>query len=171
MSKVTFALFGASLALVGLLFAGLVSADPLIDPQKNTVRADQVEKTEAEWRTELTSEEYRILREKGTERAFTGKHWDDHAPGVYTCGGCGLPLFDAEHKFESGTGWPSYWQPIASDRVHTVADRSLGMMRVEAVCARCGGHLGHVFRDGPKPTGLRYCINGNVLDKVAASSD
>jgi len=138
------------------------------DARPQPSREDRVIKTESEWRAELTPEEFRVLREQGTERAFTGSYHDDHADGVYTCAGCGLPLFSSEHKFDSGTGWPSYYKPIGSDRVDRIPDRSLGMVRTEVTCARCGGHLGHVFRDGPPPTGLRYCINSVSLDKISA---
>ncbi|MCB9672521.1 MAG: peptide-methionine (R)-S-oxide reductase MsrB [Alphaproteobacteria bacterium] len=128
-------------------------------------RADRIEKSDEAWKEALSAEEYRILRQAGTERAFTGKYWDDHAPGVYVCAGCGLELFSSTDKFDSGTGWPSFSKPMASDRVDEHSDVSYGMVRTEVACARCGGHLGHVFPDGPRPTGLRYCINGNVLDK------
>lgn len=129
-------------------------------------RADRIVKADAEWQETLSAEEYRILRQAGTERAFTGDYWNDKTPGVYTCGACDLELFSSEAKFDSGTGWPSYHSPIAEDRVDLHSDVSYGMTRVEVTCARCGGHLGHVFDDGPAPTGKRYCINGNALDKV-----
>jgi peptide-methionine (R)-S-oxide reductase len=124
----------------------------------------QVEKSDAEWKGELTPQQYRVLREKGTEAPFTGKYWNEHADGVYRCAACGSPLFDAETKFESGTGWPSFYEPIESGRVASEEDRGHFMRRTEVHCARCGGHLGHVFDDGPQPTGLRYCINSASLD-------
>ena len=122
-----------------------------------------VEKTESEWKKELDPEAYNVLREKGTERAFTGKYATNHAAGIYTCAACHEPLFSSETKFESGTGWPSFYKPILKEAVAEETDREFGMVRTEALCAKCGGHLGHVFDDGPKPTGLRYCMNGVAL--------
>jgi len=122
----------------------------------------KITKTEEQWKKQLTPEQYRVLRESGTERAFTGKYWDNHAAGIYKCAACGLDLFDSKTKFESGTGWPSFWTVIPG-HVEEHRDTSLGMLRVEVLCARCGGHLGHVFDDGPEPTGLRYCINSISL--------
>src|SRR4051812_25746636 len=125
----------------------------------------KIEKSDEEWRKTLTPEQYQVLRGKGTERAFTGPYWDDHDQGVYKCAGCGAPLFRSDTKFDSGTGWPSFNAPVAPDAVATETDESHGMVRTEAMCAACGGHLGHVFPDGPRPTGLRYCINGASLKK------
>lgn len=122
-----------------------------------------VVKSEEEWRTKLTPLQYHILREKGTEPAFTGEYWDNHKKGTYVCAGCQLPLFDSKTKFESGTGWPSFYKPMTDSAVLTIEDRSYGMLREEVVCHRCGGHLGHVFDDGPAPTGLRYCMNSASL--------
>jgi peptide-methionine (R)-S-oxide reductase len=125
--------------------------------------ADKVMKSERDWRTDLTPEQYHVLREKGTERAFTGAYWNTKEPGKYLCAGCGTELFSSETKYDSGTGWPSFWAPVSPSNVATDEDRSLGMRRVEVHCAKCGGHLGHLFDDGPDPTGMRYCINSASL--------
>lgn len=126
--------------------------------------SERILKSEEEWKEILDDNEFYILRQEGTERAFSGDLWDHKEEGVYTCAGCGLPLFASDTKFKSGTGWPSYYQPIAESHVGTHEDRAFGMIRTEVHCARCGGHLGHIFNDGPPPTGLRYCINSASLD-------
>ncbi|HXJ33003.1 MAG TPA: peptide-methionine (R)-S-oxide reductase MsrB [Candidatus Eisenbacteria bacterium] len=124
----------------------------------------KVTKSDEEWRRELTPEQYAVCRQKGTERAFTGKYWNTKDDGTYHCSACGAPLFDAKTKFDSGTGWPSFWKPVSPDAVKTEEDTSHGMRRIEALCAACDAHLGHVFPDGPQPTGERYCMNSVSLD-------
>lgn len=142
---------------VGTLLVALAPAAP------EEPRMEKIAKTDAEWRALLTPEQYRVTRQQGTERACSGPFHDNHAPGTYFCVCCGLPLFASDDKFDSGTGWPSYFRPVAPENVATRVDRSHFMVRTEVLCARCDAHLGHVFEDGPPPTGLRYCINSVAL--------
>ncbi len=135
-----------------------------VSTDEGNIMNEKVVKTDDEWRELLTDEEYYILRKKGTERAFTGEFNEFKGKGVFLCAGCGNELFSSDSKFDSGTGWPSFWEPISEQNIETEEDNSLFTRRTEILCSRCGGHLGHVFEDGPKPTGLRYCINSAALD-------
>lgn len=156
-----------------LVAAGLLTSAVACQAQTTTQPKDtvmfKVNKTEDEWRKQLSPFEYQVLREKGTERAYTGEYWDHHEDGTYTCKGCGAPLFTSNEKFDSGCGWPSYYDAIDSGAIVTKPDYSHGMVRTEIMCAKCGGHLGHVFDDGPKPTGLRYCVNSASIDFKASA--
>ena len=139
-------------------------SDPAVQALNTDELADTVVRTEEEWREILTPEEFEVLREEGTELAFRNEYNDNKAEGIYSCAACGNPMFTSETKFDSGTGWPSFYAPIAKERVKEVDDYALGMVRTEVECARCGSHIGHVFPDGPEPTGLRYCLNSIALD-------
>ncbi len=158
--RIVLGLILALLAL-GLVIRWLVSDQPL--HKIGVPMGDKIVKSDAEWRAQLTAEQYRITRQKGTEPAFTGALWNSKTPGVFHCVCCGQPLFDSGHKFDSGTGWPSFWQPIDDNHVSLVPDYGHFMVRTEVTCSRCDAHLGHVFRDGPPPSGLRYCLNSAAL--------
>jgi len=134
--------------------------------KKGVIEVEKVHKTDEEWKAQLTPEQFQVARKAGTERAFSGKYWDNHEHGFYRCVCCQTALFSSDTKFESGTGWPSFYQPIAKDNVESKSDGTLGMMRTEVLCTKCDAHLGHVFDDGPRPTGLRYCMNSASLDFV-----
>ncbi|MFY9235137.1 MAG: peptide-methionine (R)-S-oxide reductase MsrB [Fimbriimonadaceae bacterium] len=154
-------LVGLVVALTAFVPQGVTTPAP--ETQGSPKRKDKLVLTEAEWKKRLTPKQYDILRKKGTEAAFCGRFIDNKQDGVYSCAGCGLPLFKSDAKFDSGTGWPSFFQPYSKENVWTRTDRTAGMVREEVLCARCDGHLGHVFNDGPKPSGLRFCINSEVL--------
>ncbi|MBK6264307.1 peptide-methionine (R)-S-oxide reductase MsrB [Marivirga sp. S37H4] len=151
--------------LIGLGFQSCAQKSSGTENQSTTKKHEfKVQKTEAEWKASLSNEAYTVLRESGTEKAFSGKYNNFKKEGVFTCAGCNTPLFSSETKFDSGTGWPSFYKPINEKNVLEAEDNAYGMKRTEVVCATCGGHLGHVFPDGPKPTGLRYCLNSVALD-------
>lgn len=149
--------------MIGLVFLTVISIVTVSAVQEKKVMTGKIVKTDEEWQKELSPEQFRVLRKAGTERAFTGEYWDHHEKGTYYCAACRLPLFTSETKFDSGTGWPSFYAPIEKTSVAEETDRSAGMLRTEVKCKRCGSHLGHVFDDGPKPTGLRYCMNSVAL--------
>ena len=130
---------------------------------------EKIHKTDAEWKAQLTPEQFKVARKKGTERAYSGEYWDNHAQGMYRCVCCGTPLFKSDTKFESGTGWPSFYAPVGPENVREESDNTLFMRRTEVLCAACDAHLGHVFKDGPRPTGLRYCMNGVAMTFKAAA--
>jgi methionine-R-sulfoxide reductase len=168
MNKKTWALAACLLSLSAVIFSVNAKNDPTgkVMGYMGRYKGDKVVKSDSEWKKLLTPEQYNILRGHDTERACTGLYWNNHEDGTYVCAGCGLELFVSKTKFESGTGWPSFFGPVYPENIATRADNSFGMERVEVLCPRCGGHLGHVFEDGPPPTGLRYCINSAAVSFI-----
>jgi len=160
-----------ALAVAGCNQGGETAARVTADKSEGVCMADRIERTDEEWRELLTEDQYRILREKGTERAFSGKLNDHKGDGVYLCAGCGQELFDSQTKYNSGSGWPSFWTPSDTGRIDEDVDQALGMVRTEISCGRCGAHLGHKFDDGPDPTGLRYCVNSASLEFKKRDAD